>query len=148
MGFRLFALLAALVSAGASWAQAPRDDGALDTRTGLEMGIQASRYFYFPLGFGVRYRLGGGWVFAPQLEYAAFANGNQRTYLSDTSPGFPDANNDQAHGYGNRGRLAPSRSSPVRRPFLAFVACGHAPSRACVASHAWISRFASHRRRL
>jgi hypothetical protein len=218
MGSRLLALLGALASAGATWAQAPQDGGALDTRTGLEVGVQASRYkyeepnfallegdrvgatatftyvgpdrwhsrfegrysygrldysgsgtmpnvpdqlveiraaagkdyrrwgavwspyigvgvrflhndlrgttstgaigyrrqsryYYFPLGFGLRYPLGGGWVFAPQLEYDAFSDGNQRSYLSDTGLGFSDVNNNQARGYGNRGRLAFERGS-------------------------------------
>ncbi|MGH8687936.1 MAG: hypothetical protein ACREVQ_09535 [Burkholderiales bacterium] len=65
-----------------------------------------SRYFYFPLGFTMRIGMGGGWVFAPQLEYEAFANGNQRTYLGDVDPSLADVNNDQRKGYGNRGRLA------------------------------------------
>jgi hypothetical protein len=81
------------------------------TSTGAIGYRRQSRYFYFPLGFGLRYPLGGGWVFAPQLEYDAFANGNQRTYLSDTGLGFPDVNNNQARGYGNRGRLAFERGA-------------------------------------
>ena len=76
------------------------------TSTGQSGYRRESRYFYFPLGFTVRVPMGGDWVFAPQLEYEAFANGNQRTYLSDVNPGLPDINNDQNHGYGNRGRLA------------------------------------------
>jgi Outer membrane protein beta-barrel domain len=70
-----------------------------------------SRYFYFPLGVTVRVPMGGGWVFAPQLEYDAFANGNQRSYLSDTGLGLPDVDNNQARGHGNRGRLAFERGA-------------------------------------
>jgi hypothetical protein len=76
------------------------------TSTGAIGYRRQSRYFYFPLGLTVRMRMGGGWVLAPQLEYDAFSNGDQRTYLSDADPSLADVSNNQRRGYGNRGRLA------------------------------------------
>jgi len=66
-----------------------------------------SRYWYVPLGLTVRIPMGGKWVFAPQLEFDAFASGSQTSYLTDTGiPGLNDANNRQGHGEGGRGQLA------------------------------------------
>jgi hypothetical protein len=65
-----------------------------------------SRYYYVPLGVAVRMPMGERWVFAPQIEYDAFANGKQRSYLGDTGLGFNDVTNRQGRGRGARGQLA------------------------------------------
>jgi hypothetical protein len=65
-----------------------------------------SRYYYLPVGVTLRLPMGEGWVFAPQLEYDAFTNGKQRSYLGDTGLGFNDVTNRQARGRGARVQLA------------------------------------------
>jgi len=76
------------------------------TSTGAVGYRRESRYWYVPIGVTWRIPLGESWVFAPQLEYDAFANGSQTSYLTDTGIGFTDANNRQGHGEGARGQLA------------------------------------------
>ena len=77
------------------------------TSTGARGYRRESRYWYVPIGVTVRIPMGSTWVFAPQLEFDAFANGSQTSYLSDTGiPGLNDANNRQGHGEGARGQLA------------------------------------------
>jgi Outer membrane protein beta-barrel domain len=75
------------------------------TSTGKFGYRRTSRYFYLPLGVTLRVPLGERWVLAPQLEYDAFANGNQSTKLSDVSPLLPDINNRQSRGHGARAEL-------------------------------------------
>jgi hypothetical protein len=65
-----------------------------------------SRYYYLPVGVTLRLPMGEGWVFAPQFEYDAFANGKQRSYLGDTGLGFNDVTNRQGRGRGARAQLA------------------------------------------
>lgn len=65
-----------------------------------------SRYYYVPIGVTLRFPMGADWVFAPQLEYDAFAHGKQRSYLGDTGIGFNDVTNHQRRGRGARGQLA------------------------------------------
>jgi len=81
-------------------------DGRGVTSTGHIGYRRRSRYFYVPIGVTLRVRLGEQWVLAPQLEYGAFANGHQRSYLSDVSPLLPDVTNQQKRGRGLRGQLA------------------------------------------
>lgn len=64
-----------------------------------------SEYWYLPAGVTLRFALGGQWVLAPQIEYDAFANGRQRSYLADTGLGFNDVANRQEKGYGARAQL-------------------------------------------
>lgn len=76
------------------------------TSTGARGYRRVSRYYYLPVGVTLRVPMGSGWVFAPRLEYDAFANGKQRSYLSDTGLGFNDVTNRQGRGRGARGELA------------------------------------------
>lgn len=76
------------------------------TTTGAQGYRRKSRYWYVPLGVTLRVPLGNGWVMAPQLEYDAFVNGKQRSYLSDASTAFDDVTNEQRHGRGARAQLA------------------------------------------
>lgn len=64
-----------------------------------------SEYWYLPAGVTLRIPLGGAWVLAPQIEYDAFANGRQRSYLGDAGLGFSDVVNRQERGYGARAQL-------------------------------------------
>ncbi|HSG76308.1 MAG TPA: hypothetical protein VLA30_09240 [Burkholderiales bacterium] len=75
------------------------------TSTGAVGYRRISRYFYLPLGVTLRFPVGDGWVFAPQLEYDAFANGKQRSYLGDTGIGYNDVSNRQGRGRGARAQL-------------------------------------------
>lgn len=64
-----------------------------------------SRYWYVPIGLGLRVGLGERMVMAPQVEFDAFGNGKQRSYLGDTGLGFNDVTNRQRHGRGYRVQL-------------------------------------------
>lgn len=64
-----------------------------------------SRYWYVPMGVGLRIGIGEGLVLAPQVEYDAFTNGKQRSYLGDTGTGFNDVTNRQRRGRGYRAQL-------------------------------------------
>jgi hypothetical protein len=64
-----------------------------------------SRYWYVPMGVGLRIGIGEGLVLAPQIEYDAFTNGKQRSYLGDTGIGFNDVTNRQRRGRGYRAQL-------------------------------------------
>jgi hypothetical protein len=74
--------------------------------TGAAGYRRKSRYYYLPVGVTLRIPMGADWVLAPHLEYDAFANGRQRSYLSDVSPLLPDVTNRQVRGRGVRGQLA------------------------------------------
>ncbi|MEX2240346.1 MAG: hypothetical protein WD775_06600 [Burkholderiales bacterium] len=76
------------------------------TSTGARGFRRKSRYYYLPVGVTLRVPMSGGWVFAPNIEYDAFANGKQRSYLSDTGFGLNDVTNRQDRGRGIRGELA------------------------------------------
>lgn len=76
------------------------------TSTGQIGYRRKSRYYYVPLGVALRVPMGERWVFAPQIEYDAFAHGKQRSYLGDTGLGFNDVTNHQRRGRGARGQLA------------------------------------------
>ena len=76
------------------------------TSTGALGYRRVSRYYYLPVGVTLRFPMGEGWVFAPQLEYDAFANGKQRSYLGDAGLGFSDVTNRQGRGRGARAQLA------------------------------------------
>ncbi len=75
------------------------------TSTGQIGYRRISRYYYLPVGVALRIPLGADWVMVPQLEYDAFANGKQRSYLGDTGLGFSDVTNRQAKGWGARAQL-------------------------------------------
>jgi hypothetical protein len=75
------------------------------TSTGHIGYRRKSRYYYVPLGVALRIPLGSQWVMVPQLEYDAFANGRQRSYLGDTSLGLSDVTNRQQEGWGARAQL-------------------------------------------
>lgn len=75
------------------------------TTTGHIGYRRRSHYYYVPAGVTLRIPLGGEWTLVPQLEYDAFANGRQRTYLSDVSPLLPDITNRQQDGWGARAQL-------------------------------------------
>jgi hypothetical protein len=75
------------------------------TSTGQIGYRRISRYYYVPAGVALRIPLGGEWMMVPQLEYDAFANGRQRSYLSDVSPLLPDVTNRQKEGWGARAQL-------------------------------------------
>jgi hypothetical protein len=75
------------------------------TTTGHIGYRRRSHYYYVPAGVALRVPLGGDWVMVPQLEYDAFANGRQRTYLSDVSSLVPDVTNRQEDGWGARAQL-------------------------------------------
>ncbi|MEX2198367.1 MAG: hypothetical protein WD886_06115 [Burkholderiales bacterium] len=75
------------------------------TSTGQIGYRRISRYYYLPAGVALRIPLGADWVMVPQLEYDAFANGRQRSYLGDTRLGFSDVTNRQAEGWGARAQL-------------------------------------------
>jgi hypothetical protein len=65
-----------------------------------------SNYVYVPVGFTLRFRLGGGWILAPTLEADLFQRGKQVSKLSDTGiPGFQDVTNTQSTGLGRRASL-------------------------------------------
>jgi hypothetical protein len=64
-----------------------------------------SRYWYVPMGVGLRIGIGAGLVLAPQIEYDAFTHGKQRSYLGDTGLGFNDVTNRQQRGRGYRAQL-------------------------------------------
>lgn len=81
-------------------------DGRGITSTGAIGYRRVSRYYYLPVGVTLRVPMGGGWVFAPNIEYDAFANGKQRSYLGDTGLGYNDVTNRQQRGRGARGELA------------------------------------------
>jgi hypothetical protein len=74
--------------------------------TGARGYRRVSRYYYVPIGVTLRMPMGEGWVLAPHIEYDAFANGKQRSYLGDTGLGFNDVTNRQRRGRGARGQLA------------------------------------------
>lgn len=75
------------------------------TSTG-EVGYRReSHYFYVPVGVALRIALGVDWVMVPQVEYDAFVNGKQRSYLSDTGLALSDVTNRQAAGWGARAQL-------------------------------------------
>jgi len=76
------------------------------TSTGQFGYRRKSRYYYLPVGVTLRIPMGGRWVFAPQLEYDAFANGKQRSYLGDAGLGLNDVTNRQGRGRGARAQLA------------------------------------------
>lgn len=76
------------------------------TSTGQNGYRRRSRYIYLPIGVTLRMPLGDAWVMAPQIEYDAFANGRQRTYLSDASPMLGNATNEQGRGRGARAQLS------------------------------------------
>ncbi|MDH5212105.1 MAG: hypothetical protein OEW96_10600 [Betaproteobacteria bacterium] len=75
------------------------------TSTGAIGYRRLSRYWYLPVGVTLRVPLGEGWVMAPQIEYDAFANGKQRSYLGDTGIGYNDVTNRQQRGRGYRVQL-------------------------------------------
>jgi hypothetical protein len=75
------------------------------TTTGAIGYRRRSHYWYVPVGVALRFALGEGLVMAPQLEYDAFANGSQRSYLGDTGIGFTDVTNRQQRGRGYRVQL-------------------------------------------
>lgn len=75
------------------------------TTTGHIGYRRRSHYYYVPAGVALRVPLGGDWVMVPQLEYDAFANGRQRSYLSDVSPLLLDVTNRQQDGWGARAQL-------------------------------------------
>jgi hypothetical protein len=64
-----------------------------------------SNYFYAPVGFTARFRLGEGWVLAPTLEADVFLQGKQVSELSDTGLGYIDVTNYQNTGRGHRASL-------------------------------------------
>jgi hypothetical protein len=65
-----------------------------------------SNYIYAPLGFTLRFRLGGGWVLAPTLEADVFLRGKQISNLSETGiPGYQNVTNMQTSGRGHRAAL-------------------------------------------
>jgi len=75
------------------------------TSTGQIGYRRISRYYYVPLGVALRIPLGSQWVMVPQLEYDAFANGRQRSYLGDTGLDLSDVTNRQQEGWGARAQL-------------------------------------------
>jgi len=75
------------------------------TSTGHIGYRRISRYYYLPVGVALRVPLGADWVMVPQLEWDAFANGRQRSYLGDTGLGLNDVTNRQAKGWGARAQL-------------------------------------------
>jgi hypothetical protein len=75
------------------------------TSTGALGYRRLSRYWYVPMGLGLRLGIGAGLVLAPQVEYDAFTSGRQRSYLGDTGIGFNDVTNRQHHGRGYRAQL-------------------------------------------
>jgi hypothetical protein len=80
-------------------------DGRGYTSTGAIGYRRKSRYYYLPVGVALRIPFGEGWIMVPRLEYDAFANGKQRTYLGDTGLGLNDVTNRQAEGWGARAQL-------------------------------------------
>jgi hypothetical protein len=76
------------------------------TSTGQIGYRRKSRYYYVPLGVALRIPMGESWVMVPQLEYDAFANGKQRSYLGDTGLGLRNVTNKQNDGWGARAQLA------------------------------------------
>jgi hypothetical protein len=65
-----------------------------------------SNYFYIPIGVEALVVLGNGWSVGANVEYDVFVWGKQKSYLSDFSAGFSDAENDQSSGYGVRGSIS------------------------------------------
>ncbi len=76
------------------------------TSTGALGYRRRSRYIYLPIGITLRIPLGNSWVMAPQIEYDAFANGRQRSYLADTGMPVANATNAQGRGRGARAQLS------------------------------------------
>ncbi|MEO8717274.1 MAG: hypothetical protein ABI423_03535 [Burkholderiales bacterium] len=81
------------------------DDLRGTSSTGARGYRRKSEYWYLPAGVTLRLPLGAEWILAPQIEYDAFANGRQRSYLADAGLGFSDVVNRQERGYGARAQL-------------------------------------------
>jgi len=76
------------------------------TSTGLPGYRRSSRYIYIPIGLTLRIPISGEWAMAPQIEYDAFVNGRQRSYVSDAVPQWRSATNEQRRGRGVRAQLS------------------------------------------
>jgi len=60
-----------------------------------------SRYFYMPFGLNLETKPGNsGSYWELRGEYLFFLFGQQKSYLSDVSPAYPDVTNDQEEGSG------------------------------------------------
>lgn len=79
------------------------DSGGRQSTTGAYGYERVSNYFYLPVGVETLHQITPYWKIAANLEWDIFLYGEQTSYLSDVTSGYPDPENDQYRGYGIRG---------------------------------------------
>lgn len=83
-----------------------------------------SNYIYVPVGYAFDSRIEEGWSFGFGAEFDLFLVGNQKSYLSDVNPAYPDIDNCQESGYGCRGSVRFQHKSQkgifVVEPFVRY----------------------------
>lgn len=79
------------------------DSGGRQTTTGAYGYERVSNYFYLPIGVETFHQITPHWNIAADLEWDIFLYGEQTSYLSDVTSGYPDLENNQDRGYGIRG---------------------------------------------
>lgn len=81
------------------------DSGGRQSTTGAYGYERVSRYLYMPFGVEALLQPSARWDIVPNFEWDVFLTGEQVSYLSDVSSGYPNLKNDQKRGYGVRGSL-------------------------------------------
>ena len=74
--------------------------GLKQSSTGHYGYDRESRYIYIPIGINLETKPSNESYFAFRAEYDYFIYGQQKSYLSDVSPSYPDITNDQEEGSG------------------------------------------------
>lgn len=96
------------------------DDSSFDP-AGYE---RESNYIYAPIGYQFDSSTLTGWSFGFGAEFDVFIVGNQRSYLSDVGPAYPDVDNHQHSGYGYRASVTLQHKSKkgilVIEPFIRY----------------------------
>ncbi len=83
-----------------------------------------SNYIYVPVGYAFDGSHEEGWSLGFGAEFDLFLVGNQRSYLSDANPAYPDVDNPQESGYGWRASVKLQHKSRkgifVIEPFVRY----------------------------
>ena len=86
--------------------------------------LRESNYIYVPIGYVFDGSNEEGWSFGFGAELDLFLMGNQRSYLSDVDPTYPDVDNRQESGYGCRASVKLQYKSQkgifVIEPFIRY----------------------------
>jgi hypothetical protein len=96
------------------------DDSSFDP-AGYE---RESNYVYVPVGYAFDSSIEEGWSFGFGAEFDIFLVGNQKSYLSDVNPTYPDIDSRQESGYGCRASVRFQHKSQkgifVVEPFIRY----------------------------